>query len=119
MTAFGLSPGPGDSMIITVDGDLDVVSREEFAASLAEALRGGRQVIVDLSAVRFMDSTAVAVIVRHWQQAEQAGGALVLAGVQALPGRVLRLTGLAERLPVYGTAAQAAAALPASTPGSE
>lgn len=119
MTAFGLSPGPGGSMIVTADGDLDVLSRDEFAAALAEALRGGHHVIVDLSAVRFMDSTAVAVIVRQWKQARQAGAALVLASVRDLPARVLRLTGVAERLPVYEDVAQAAASLPASAPDSD
>lgn len=57
--------------------------------------------ILDLSAVDFMDTSALAVIVGHWKKLEAAGGQLALAGARYRYTKTLWITGLADRLDLY------------------
>jgi anti-sigma B factor antagonist len=119
MAALTTSPGPvPGSVVLAPAGDLDVTSSQEFDFWLTRARLGYHQVVLDLSAVTFLDTSALAVIVRNWKKLTAAGGALILAGPRYENTKTLWITGLAERLPLYETVAAATAALPAS-PGGE
>jgi anti-sigma B factor antagonist len=100
----------GASVVVSVQGELDVVSSQRFDDCLSEA--GGRsdQVILDLSAVDFMDTTALAVIVGHWRRQVAVGGMFLLAGARYRYVKALWITGLADRLPMYDTVGEALAA---------
>ena len=54
-----------DCVVVTVGGELDVVCSQRFDDYLTEASGASDRVILDLSAVDFMDTTALAVIVGH------------------------------------------------------
>ena len=69
-------------VVVTVGGELDVVCSQRFDECLTEASSVSDQVILDLSAVDFMDTTALAVIVGHWRRQVAAGGRLLLAGAR-------------------------------------
>jgi anti-sigma B factor antagonist len=101
------------STIVTVGGDLDIVTSPALDDCLSEARAAGNSVILDLSAVDFMDTSALAVIVGHWKKLEAAGGGLALAGARYRYTKTLWITGLAERLSLYDSveAALAAASL--------
>jgi anti-sigma B factor antagonist len=92
-----------DSVVITVGGDLDIVTSPALDDCLAEARTSARRIIVDLSAVDFMDTSALAVIVGHWKKLEAAGGSLALAGARYRYTKTLWITGLADRLNLYDT----------------
>ena len=96
--------------VVTVGGELDVVCSQRFDECLTEASSGSDQVILDLSAVDFMDTTALAVIVGHWRRQVAAGGRLLLAGARYRYTRALWITGLADRLPMYADVGEALAA---------
>lgn len=116
MATLRLSSAPqGGSVIITVEGDLDIVTSREFDDYLTKARREHRCLIVDLSAVNFMDTSSLAVIVGHWKQLTAEGGTLALAGARYRHTKTLWITGLAHRLPMYETAAEATADLPATS----
>jgi anti-anti-sigma regulatory factor len=66
--------------------------------------------VLDLSAVDFMDTSALAVIVGHWKALASAGGTLSLAGPRYRYTKSLWITGLADRLPLYDTVDKAVAA---------
>ena len=90
-----------DCVVVTVGGELDVVCSQRFDDYLTEASGASDRVILDLSAVDFMDTTALAVIVGHWRRQVAAGGMLLLAGARYRYTKALWITGLADRLPMY------------------
>lgn len=113
MAEFRFTTEPhGDSVVVTVQGELDITSSQAFDDYLAEASAGGDRLILDMSALDFMDTTALAVIVGHWRRQLAAGGTLVLAGARYRYLKALWITGLAGRLPMYDTVAEALAARP-------
>lgn len=71
-----------------------------------------------MTAVTFIDTSALAVLVSHGTKLTAAGGTLALAGPRYRQTKTLWVTGLAKRLPVYDSLAEATAALPA-TPSSQ
>ncbi len=104
--SFSMEPH-GASVVASVRGELDVVSSERFDDFLAEAAATSDRVILDLSGVDFMDTTALAVIVGHWRHQAAAGGLFFLAGARYRYTKALWITGLADRLPMYETVDEA------------
>lgn len=96
-------------VIVAVGGELDVVTSRQFDEYLAQARGDDNQVILDLSDVDFMDTGSLAVIVGHWKQLTAAGGTLILAGARYRYTKTLWITGLADRLPLYDSVADALA----------
>ena len=113
---FSLEPH-GASVIVSVQGELDVTSSQRFDDCLSEAAGESDQVILDMSAVDFMDTTALAVIVAHWRRHADEGGRFLLAGARYRYTKALWITGLADRLPMYDTVGEALTALAEAGPG--
>jgi anti-sigma B factor antagonist len=111
------SESRGASLIVTVAGDLDIVTSQQFDDYLGEARRRNSHIVLDLSGVDFMDTSSLAVIVSHWKALTGQGGTLALAGARYRQTKTLWITGLAQRLPLYGSVEEAVAAKPASNPG--
>jgi anti-anti-sigma factor len=104
------------SLIVTIAGELDTVTSPELDDLLTEGRRETSWIILDLSRVDFMDTHALAIIVKHWKRLTEAGGILVLAGARYQYTRALWITGLASRLPMNDTVDEAIAAGPAARP---
>jgi anti-sigma B factor antagonist len=96
--------------VVAVTGELDIVTSRRFDECLAEVRQDDDHIIVDLSAVDFMDTGSLAVIVGHWKQLTAAGGTLALAGARYRYTKTLWITGLADRLPLYESVDAAVAA---------
>jgi anti-sigma B factor antagonist len=88
-------------MVVAVSGELDIVTSRRFDEFLARARQENDHIVIDLSAVDFMDTGSLAVIVGHWKQVTAAGGTLALAGARYRYTKTLWITGLADRLPLY------------------
>jgi anti-sigma B factor antagonist len=97
------SQSRGDCMVITIRGDLDIVTSPELDDCLSAAESTHTRIILDLSDVDFLDTSALAVIVGHWKKAEAAGGTLALAGARYRYTKTLWITGLADKLTMYET----------------
>jgi anti-sigma B factor antagonist len=98
------------SVVVTIAGDLDLVTSRRLDEHLKDARRESSWIILDLAGVNFMDTNALAVIVNHWKKAGAAGGILALAGARYQYTRALWITGLASRLPMHDTVDLAVAA---------
>jgi anti-sigma B factor antagonist len=93
----------GDCMVIKIRGDLDIVTSPELDEYLSAAETTHSRIILDLTDVDFLDTSALAVIVGHWKKAEAAGGTLALAGARYRYTKTLWITGLADKLTLYET----------------
>jgi anti-sigma B factor antagonist len=101
----------GDTMIITISGDLDIVTSPELDECLTQAESGHSSIILDFGEVSFLDTSALAVIVGHWKKAEARGGTLALANARYRYTKTLWITGLADKLTLYDTVDEGLAAL--------
>ncbi|MGC5012955.1 STAS domain-containing protein [Streptosporangium sp. DT93] len=101
----------GGINVIHVTGLLDATTRDQFADYLAaETGEHGPDMAIDLSGVTFMDSRALGLIVHHWQVSTTADAKFALIGVEYAKTKVMWITGLAQRLPLYDTIEAALAA---------
>jgi len=101
----------GEVVVVAIRGELDAVTSREFDEYLTTARQQSDRVVLDLSAVDFMDTSSLAVIVGHWKKLTARDGTLALAGARYRYTKTLWITGLADRLPRYDTLEQAIAAL--------
>jgi anti-sigma B factor antagonist len=89
--------------VLCLDGDLDLWSAPQLKATLRGLLASGRtRLVLDLSRVPFMDSTALGVMIgvqRRFDDDEQ----IVIAAPGPALLRVLELSGLAAGLSVFPT----------------
>ena len=116
MEGLGLSSHRhGAVVVVAVRGELDAVTSREFDEYLAAARRQSDHIVLDLTAVDFMDTSSLAVIVGHWKKLTARNGVLALAGARYRYTKTLWITGLADRLPRYDTLQQAIAAVPDGT----
>ncbi|MEU7384594.1 STAS domain-containing protein [Streptomyces sp. NPDC088337] len=99
-----------DVALLTVEGYLDVDTATELQAHLANQLHHGRRhFLLELSAVPFMDSSGMNIILRVYQEArERAGSVHIIAPAPAVL-RILELTGVSITVPVSRSAEEALA----------
>jgi len=88
----------GDVEIVSVTGELDLASVPELRAALEATAQRSRPVVVDVSEVSFIDSTALATLLRSSDELT-AGGVRVVVACPAGPvRRLLTMTSLDHRL---------------------
>ena len=95
--------------VVGVEGELDLFSAPQLREAISECLRrGANQVLVDLSDVRFVDSTALGVLIGGLKRVRDRGGDMALLGPQRTVRRVLGITGLDKIFAIYDSPAQVA-----------
>jgi anti-sigma B factor antagonist len=81
--------------ILCAAGELDVNTAPELREHLARLITAGaRNISVDLASVRFVDSTALSVLVSALKRVRQADGDLQLSSPIPSVRRVFEITGL-------------------------
>jgi anti-anti-sigma factor len=80
---------------------------DELERQLARLLSEGRRVVVDLAGTRFLTARALGLFADGARAAALHGGAIALCGAKGFERRLLRLTRLADALPVYATEEEA------------
>jgi anti-anti-sigma factor len=82
----------------------------DFATTVTTLIGNGEQrILVDLTAVGYVDSATIGCLMDLYRQATAAGGALKLAGVQKRVETMLAMTGAHNFLEVYADQASALA----------
>jgi anti-sigma B factor antagonist len=92
----------GEAVVVRLAGELDLYNAEDVRTALAEAASSSpARVVVDLSEVDFVDSTALGVLVEA--RARVGEQRLVLAAPQLDTRRTLQVSGLDRHIAVHDT----------------
>ncbi len=86
-------------MVVGLEGEFDLSNAHRLDEMISSACAAGRHVIVDLSSVPFMDSSAVAVLLRCRQRFGDGRFSIVVAEDSG-PHRVLTITGIDQVIPM-------------------
>jgi len=111
--ADGLAPD--DLALIVVGGELDYGASPRLRARILAHIDGGaRHLVLDLSEVTFIDSTAIGVLVSAVARLRETGGGslrVVCADDNARVLRIFDIVGVADALDLHGSREDALAAL--------
>jgi anti-sigma B factor antagonist len=97
---------PGTT-IIDVEGEIDMSTSPNFRRTLLESLKKATRLAVNLSNVRYVDSSGIASLVEVLKAARDAEKRLVLFGLKAPVQEVLQLTHLARIFEIRKTEEEA------------
>src|SRR3954453_14655747 len=86
--------------IVHVAGELDLATAPELEEGLHGLEREGARIVLDLSQLRFIDSTGLRLAVIEHHRATMDGFEFAIAGATGPVLEILRLTGLDIELPV-------------------
>ena len=88
----------GSTIVIDVAGELDIATAPQLREVLLELVigQGSQTVVLDLSALEFVDSTGLGLIVGLRRRLVATGGELVLWRPTNRVARVIEISGLSE-----------------------
>lgn len=97
------------TLIVRLDGELDLVSANDFRESVDNALEEmlSHNLLIDLSNVTFIDSSGLGVILGRFRKLKSLGGQIVLFGLNPNVKRILQLSGILSFIPVARTETEA------------
>ena len=97
--------------LVVASGELDISATPRLSTVLAmAAARPGGQLVLDLSDVTFIDSTALGTILKAASELEESSTALAVVAPDGPVRRLLEMTNLTGRFALYPTRAEALAA---------
>lgn len=86
--------------ILTLDGELDILSRDRLTDAVDAALFGGRQhLLVDVANLTFCDSSGLWALLNAKRTVTALGGSLEVVNVHGILQRLLDITGTARAFP--------------------
>ena len=95
--------------IFDLSGDIDLATSPQLRKALLQELREARmpRVVLNLKAVRYMDSSGVASLVEGLKVSRDLGARLILYGLNTTVREVLQLSKLIKMFEVYENEEQA------------
>ena len=96
-----------DAVVVHVGGDLDVYTAPRLRETLAEVVANGGRLVLDLSEVHFIDSTALGVLVSTQQQTQSTGSELRLVVDDPYLLKIFRITGFDGLFSIFPQVADA------------
>lgn len=99
----------GDCPVVRLAGELDLSTIPRLEGRLIRQARSGPRLVVDMSAVTFIDSSGIALLLRTHRAAVDGIRTVIAEGSQV--ERVLRLAGIDQVLPLFDDRAPAIAAV--------
>jgi anti-sigma B factor antagonist len=84
--------------VVSVEGEVDLVSSEQLRRALLDALQESPQVTIDLTGLTFIDSSGLSALVDAHRRARDAGGVLTLRNPTPMLRRLLDITRLESLL---------------------
>jgi anti-sigma B factor antagonist len=108
VSAAELDFAGGPCTVLRLAGEADVTTKALAAALDAAVARKPRLLLVEMSALTFIDSSAVHQVTRAYQRLKAEGGALALVSPSGPVARLLDLTQIDRVIPVYRSIEEAA-----------
>jgi len=87
------------TVTVSLEGELDFATAFDVEMRLEEAIRTADQVVVDLSALRFIDSTGIRTLLEAHEAAQRENVELRLLPAPDSVQRVFEMAGLLDELP--------------------
>jgi anti-sigma B factor antagonist len=101
-----------NATVVDVAGDIDLASSPEVRKALLHEVRDNRRarVVLNLTAVRYIDSSGVASLVEGLKASRDIGSRFILVGLTGPAREVLQLSRLVKVFEIYDTEVEALAA---------
>lgn len=102
----------GDSLVVRVSGELDLVAASEFRRRVDEALdrRRIRNLYVNLEAATFLDSSFLGALLGRYRRMHQSGGRVGLIRPPAALRPTLEISGLFKAMQEFTSEGEALSA---------
>ena len=105
MQSFELtSEEQGEKIVISLRGELDIAHVDSAEQQLTRLESGGKQVVLDLRELQFLDSMGLRLILRADARAREGGAPLRIVKGPEQVQRVFQLTRMDERLEIVDSA---------------
>lgn len=102
--------------VIAVAGEVDIFTAPELKRAIATAIDGGaRELVVDLTETRFLDSTALGVLIGAVKRLRPLDGRLVIVNTEPSTAKTFEITGLDQIFTIVATRDEALAQLTGSS----
>ena len=90
----------GATSVVRPQGDVDLAVSQDLRRVLLARVQAGRDVLIDMSGVAYIDSSGIASLIEAFQTARQKNQRFALAAVPERAQRVLKLARLDRVLPM-------------------
>jgi anti-sigma B factor antagonist len=98
--------------VIAVRGEIDLFTAPELKQALTEAVEAGDyRVVIDLTDVSFLDSTALGVLIGAVKRLRSRGGALAIVNTETSIAKTFEITGLDQIFTIVPSRREALSAL--------
>jgi anti-sigma B factor antagonist len=104
--SFRLERKHGTTVVVAA-GEVDLYTSPGLHEALVAAGSCTARIIVDLRAVKFLDSTGLGVLAGAYTRARDQDGSVSLVGASGLVREVLHITRLDDVMPVYASLEEA------------
>jgi anti-sigma B factor antagonist len=98
-----------EALLVSVEGELDIASAEQLVGPTEVAVGAASPLILDLSQCSFIDSSGLRLVLHANHALSDVGARLVLVTNQPQAKRLLSVTGIDQRLPIFETLDEAVA----------
>ena len=100
----------GGTSIVSLRGEIDVYTAPRLRQALIDLVEeGATDIVVDLSAIDFLDSTGLGVLVGGLKRVKSNEGELKLVVTQDRIMKIFDITGLSKVFPIFATLDEALA----------
>jgi anti-sigma B factor antagonist len=102
----------GDQVIFDISGDIDLANSPAMRKALLGEIKGkgGHKVFLNLSNVRYIDSSGIASLVEGLKASRDNGSRLILYGMNSSVREVMELSRLQKIFEIYDSEEQALSA---------
>ena len=92
-------------VIVIPEGEIDVTNSAIFKSKIMEEFidKGKVNIVLDMSNVGYMDSSALGIIISLYKACRMNGGGFAIAGLVDTVKRLFSMTSLDKVIPIYPT----------------